>query len=208
MGYGRVVDTIDIITDSPLNTGLSHANSPQMTAAIRANATFQAFRTARPATGIELANLSHFPNLPIDNLPAEFPLNAPVWLVTLSDRDDSTAVMICAVSAQTGETICQDLTLPSGAPIDQTVVRSTLTISHNPAGGDAAVTLQLPASVTRIRQRIGLFDAAGCMVMDLTDRFGTDGSAVVDLGGLSAGAYYCVELGDTDHPVFGVIVVR
>lgn len=141
-------------------------------------------------------------------LPVAF-LNGPAWTVQFLGGGDSS--MTCFVSAQSGETFCQQVTLPQlSVPSNPTNLgTASLVVAPNPGGGVVRVGLDLPTgsradgSVTMI-----LYNERGGQVLDLTPSLLRNGYgyAEFDASALPSGVYYCRASGTNWQGTTGIVV--
>lgn len=207
-GYGQVIPPDAGVSEAiAIDTNGSYANSTAMAAAIRSNPVYQEFRTAN---GFVLILVETFTRgtTPIPGMPDDFTWNNGLWTMMFQDEEDTTKQMYCFVAATTGQTYCVSGVVTG---IDESAGAAlSMKIVPNPAVGSTRVTITA-ANVGRdlAGVRIGLFNAAGQQVIDLTEEFASSGyrDAVFDASALPAGSYYCRAVGTGFNGVIGTIVL-
>jgi hypothetical protein len=203
----------------PLDSGLSaemaiatsepFSNSPQAASAIRNNADYQIFREDNGAVLTIGATLMKA-TVPIPGAPDDFPANDEVWSVYFMDDVDTTKSLICWVATSTGASYCMTSDVLSVREESALGASLEMSVAPNPAAGRSRVTINAPTTGRSLEGvRIGLFDASGREVLDLTESFAASGyrHAEFDASTIPSGSYFCRAVGGGFNGVIGTIVL-
>jgi hypothetical protein len=209
MTQGGVGDSVEGASDvMQLMANLPYSNSSDMARAIRSNADYQTYRTLNGTVFVSLAAYLKG-TTPVPGMPNDFPLNDEIWTVGFQDDVDSTKQLICIVAASTGQTYCVSSEVAAIAD-EEARANVGMQLAPNPAAGRARVTVTAPQNGRSLDGvRLGLFDATGREVLDLTTSFAESGYrfAEFDATSLPAGSYFCRAVGNGYNGVLGTIVL-
>jgi hypothetical protein len=207
---GEVLDSVGGGIDSTfIATNKAYSNSDKMAQAIRNNADYQTFREKNGSILTAVVALTKVAAMGPE-FPGDFPTGDEVWMASFQDDVDTTEQMICAVSTGSGQSMCVT-GAALAAPYESTTGSSMrMSIVPNPSFGRTRVVIDATANGASLDDlRLGLFDASGRQVLDLTESFAASGyrSAEFDASSLPAGSYFCRAVGGGFNGIVGTVSI-
>ena len=210
-GDGQVEDSVDPGTAAIIiSANKQFSNSAQMAGRVRSNGDYQIFREDNGGIVVDIVQLVRGTG-PLPGMPNDFPSDDELWLMVAHAENDTSKQLICFVATTDGQTYC--LTEAALGVDDEVTadISSSMRVSPNPAVGRTRVTITAPRTGRDLHGlRLGLFDATGREVLDLTESFERTGHehAEFDASALPAGTYFCRAVGAGFNGVIGTIVLN
>ncbi len=191
----------------PLRLGDPYSGSGEMTRRLKENDdVFQVYHAELPGSSPDVVTYGQLVGNDSVQFPVDF-LNGPAWTMVFAGGRDTS--MTCFVSAMTGATFCQRVTLPPlSAPREATTREGSITILSTPSADRVQVVVASPPGKRADENvRFLLYDALGRMVRDGGDHSIREGQPVdLHLDGLPAGVYYLLALGTAWRATAGIDV--